>query len=133
MEPLHKKSAPLQRDPLAEAELLAEQESWADRGQLRIIRDQEWLFLTLDGPNFKEPQQVQFHLTAGYIMPYPMDEADVELSLRDAARKGEYPPGRCHYECSPDGKLVLDPDVENGFAIIWTTISTSNRAWPPLS
>ena len=71
-----------QRDPVAEAELLVEQESLANSGQIQNIRDQEWLFLTLDGPNFKEPTQVQLHLTAGYIMYYPMEDTDVEFTAR---------------------------------------------------
>ena len=53
---------------------------------------QAWLFLDLEGPLYApDVQQVQIHLTAGYIMPYPMEDEEIERSLRGAARKGEYP------------------------------------------
>ena len=41
-----------QRDYAAEAEILKEQEDLANRGEPRVFRDQEWLQMNLDGPNF---------------------------------------------------------------------------------
>ena len=42
-----------------------------------------------------------------------MDNNEAEIFLRDAARKAEYPPGRCNWKITVDGKPILDPDVED--------------------